>query len=69
MRDYREEYEVVFVWNRSTEKMTDIVPQNLIVTNLTTVATMQIDLIVEVAHPSIVADYGTMFIKMSDLMV
>ena len=67
--DYRDEYEVVFVWNRSPSKLEGQVPDHLVLKDLAAAATMTPDLIVEVAHPSIVAEYGTLFLQTADFMV
>lgn len=62
-------YEVAFVWNRSIDKMEDMVPQQLVLLDLSNAASMSPDLIVEVAHPSIIADYGKLFLQIADFMV
>lgn len=67
--EYRNDYEVAFVWNRSPDKMEGEVPEHLVLHDLAAAATMTPDLIVEVAHPSIVADYGTLLLKTADFMV
>ena len=67
--EYKDNYEVVFVWNRSPEKMNDIVPHHLVLSDLSEAASRSPDLIVEVAHPSIVAEYGTLFLQIADFMV
>ena len=69
MGEYKDDYEVVFVWNRSAEKMNGVVPQHLVLLDLRSAASMNPDLIVEVAHPSIIAEYGTLFLQIADFMV
>lgn len=67
--DYSGSYEVAFVWNRSPDKMEGVVPQQLVLLDLSNAASMSPDLIVEVAHPSIIADYGKLFLQIADFMV
>lgn len=67
--DYSGSYEVAFVWNRSPDKMQGVVPQQLVLLDLGNAVSMSPDLIVEVAHPSIVADYGKLFLQIADFMV
>ena len=69
MSNHRDDYEVVFVWNRSSEKMADVIPQHLVLSDLTAATATNPDLIVEVAHPSVVAEHGASFLKISDFMV
>lgn len=69
MGEYRDDYEVVFVWNRSSEKMHGIVPQHLVLQDLSAAASKHPDLIIEVAHPSIIAEYGRLFLQTADFMV
>ncbi|XP_064392117.1 aspartate dehydrogenase domain-containing protein-like [Halichondria panicea] len=62
-------YEVVFIWNRSIEKMKDLVSEHLILRDLNDCSSRHPDLIVEVAHPSISAEYGMEFLKFADFMI
>lgn len=63
------DHEVAFVWNRSPDKLRGRVPDSLILHDLVQSASMHPDLIVEVAHPSITAQYGTSFLQAADYMV
>ena len=67
--DLAGDYEVAFVWNRSADKMLEAVPQHLVLSDLRDVASMTPDLIVEVAHPSVVDQYGQTFLNTADFMV
>ena len=49
--------------------MEGVVPESLVLRDLGSAAAMTPDLIVEVAHPSIVAEYGTLFLQIADFMV
>ena len=57
------DYEVVFVWNRSVEKLRGLVPESLILHELSECSSRSPDLIIEVAHPSITAQYGCNFLE------
>lgn len=61
--------QVAFVWNRSLDKVKGIVPDDLILENLDDFANRSPDLIVEVSHPSIVAQYGLRFLRTADFMI
>ena len=69
MEEYKDDYEIAFVWNRSPEKMHGTVPQHLVLQDLGAAASKHPDLIVEVAHPSIIAEYGKLFLQTADFMV
>ena len=69
VEEYRDDYEVAFVWNRSLGKMHGTVPQHLVLQDLSAAASKHPDLIVEVAHPSIIAEYGKLFLQTADFMV
>ncbi|XP_076851686.1 aspartate dehydrogenase domain-containing protein isoform X2 [Brachyhypopomus gauderio] len=60
---------LAFVWNRSAEKLTDYVPEELILTNLAEFTDRKADVIVEVCHPCIVKDFGVQFLSHTNLMV
>jgi predicted dinucleotide-utilizing enzyme len=65
-----EQFEVCFVWNRTSEKMTEAgVPANLIASDLDKVADFKPDIIAEVAHPSITEKYGPAFVRCADYFV
>ena len=67
--DLAGDHEVAFVWNRSEDKMLDAVPQHLVLRDLGEVGSMSPDLIVEVAHPSVVAEFGQLLLQTADFMV
>ena len=60
---------MAFVWNRSEDKLLETVPGHLVLRDLSEAAFMAPDLIVEVAHPSVVAGYGGSFLQIADFMV
>ena len=49
--------------------MAEVVPGHLVLSDLREVSSATPDLIVEVAHPSVVAEYGVLFLKTADFMV
>ncbi|XP_030847443.1 putative L-aspartate dehydrogenase [Strongylocentrotus purpuratus] len=65
----RDDFEIVFVWNRSTSAMDGIVPPNLVLDDLSKFASRNADLIIEVAHPCISDQYGADFISSADYFV
>eukprot|EP00298_Acanthocystis_sp_HF-20_P006707 c16483_g1_i1.p1 GENE.c16483_g1_i1~~c16483_g1_i1.p1 ORF type:complete len:306 (+),score=148.65 c16483_g1_i1:24-920(+) len=74
-----DDMEISFVWNRTysifdeeeKEKpsSTKKVPENIRLKNLSDFKSFNSDLIIEVAHPSITAEYGTQFIEYCDYFV
>lgn len=62
-------FQVAFVWNRTLDKMKGIVPDDVILEKLDDFATRKADLIVEVAHPLIVAQYGQRFLQSADFLI
>ena len=61
-------YKIVFIWNRSPEKLAGISPE-IILSDLKDFATYSPELIIEVAHPSITQEYGPEFLKFADYFV
>ncbi|XP_071970514.1 aspartate dehydrogenase domain-containing protein-like [Engystomops pustulosus] len=61
--------ELAFVWNRTTKNMEKGVKQHLQLHNLEEVKERRADLIVEVAHPSIVRTHGEHFLSAAHLLV
>eukprot|EP00005_Dracoamoeba_jomungandri_P005790 CAMPEP_0174254840 /NCGR_PEP_ID=MMETSP0439-20130205/4186_1 /TAXON_ID=0 /ORGANISM="Stereomyxa ramosa, Strain Chinc5" /LENGTH=382 /DNA_ID=CAMNT_0015336701 /DNA_START=23 /DNA_END=1171 /DNA_ORIENTATION=- len=61
---------LAFVWNRTKKTLYDdsSLPDEYILQNLEDVGMLEVDLIVEVAHPSILASYGALFLASADLM-
>ncbi|XP_037090517.1 putative L-aspartate dehydrogenase [Pollicipes pollicipes] len=59
--------EIVFVWNRTKEVLAPL--GSLALDDLKDVKERSPDLIVEVAHPSITVQYGTLFLSTCDYMI
>lgn len=68
---YKDKFELVFVWNRSSDKLHDgVVPPPCKLENLADFASKgPVDIIVEVAHPDISRDYGALFLEHADYFV
>jgi aspartate dehydrogenase len=60
--------EVAFVWNRSAERIADL-PRDIILDDLANFADSRPDLIVELAHPAISAEYGEVFLAATNYMM
>ncbi|XP_057673508.1 aspartate dehydrogenase domain-containing protein [Corythoichthys intestinalis] len=60
---------LVFVWNRNPEKLKGLVPDELVLINLSSFADRQCDVIVEVCHPQVVKEFGVHFLSRSHFMV
>ena len=58
-------YKIVFVWNRTVEKLGDIPPE-LILSDLNNFSSFSPDLIIEVAHSSITEQFGPKFLQHAD---
>jgi len=67
----KDKFELVFVWNRSLDKVIEdhSLPKGVLLENLEEFASKKADLIVEVCHPKIVAEYGEKFLQYADFMV
>ncbi|XP_070572511.1 aspartate dehydrogenase domain-containing protein-like [Ptychodera flava] len=65
----RDDLEIAFVWNRSASALKEKVPDKDILEDLAKFPERNADLIVEVAHPSISAQYGEAFLQYADYMV
>ncbi|EDO41188.1 predicted protein [Nematostella vectensis] len=65
----RDDLEVAFVWNRSKESMEGKIEEQLILTDLSLCAERKADLIVEVAHPAVIKQYGLALLNAADLMI
>ncbi|XP_043914910.1 putative L-aspartate dehydrogenase isoform X1 [Protopterus annectens] len=61
--------ELAFVWNRRSEKMENNIPADLQLEDLNQFKEKHADLIVEVAHPQTVKEYGEEFLRYADFMV
>lgn len=59
--------EVVFVWNRSRDKLANI-PQNIVLDDLSGFARARPDIIVESAHPDVSRAHGAAFLASCDYM-
>ncbi|XP_062517149.1 aspartate dehydrogenase domain-containing protein-like [Corticium candelabrum] len=67
-----DELELAFVWNRTQTAFQNDefrVNESYILRDLKEFASRHADLIVEVAHPSVTAEYGVTFLKAADYMV
>ncbi|KAG8182944.1 hypothetical protein JTE90_010573 [Oedothorax gibbosus] len=62
-------YELVFVWNRTKEVFKEVDFQHLVLEDLNNFASTKPDLIIEVAHPSITKTYGVLILKHCDYMI
>ena len=60
------DFELGFVWNRTPDRIGDTVPPELVLEDLANFPTMEADLIVEVAHPGITAEFGSKFLASAD---
>ncbi|KAM3863575.1 aspartate dehydrogenase domain-containing protein [Diretmus argenteus] len=60
---------LAFVWNRNSDKLKGSVPDELIISDLSTFADRKCDVIIEVCHPQIVKDFGLHFLSQSHFMV
>jgi predicted dinucleotide-utilizing enzyme len=58
-------FEIVFIWNRSVNKIPKEIDSSLILEDLTKFSDFKPDIIVEVAHPKITEKYGCEFLKFS----
>ncbi|CAL1546682.1 unnamed protein product [Lymnaea stagnalis] len=65
----RKDLELAFVWNRTQHALKGIVSDDLILDDLDSFKDRDVDLIVEVAHPSITQKFGTSFLEHADYMV
>jgi aspartate dehydrogenase len=64
--DVRRENELVFVWNRKVERLHGSVPAALILEEIGDYRSHSPDLVVEVAHPKITNEWGTVFLESCD---
>lgn len=62
-------YEVVFVWNRSVNKIEGKVEPELILTNLKDFEFFNPDLVIEVASPEITHEFGHIFLQKCHYMI
>ncbi|KAM8723992.1 aspartate dehydrogenase domain-containing protein isoform 1-T1 [Acanthopagrus schlegelii] len=60
---------LAFVWNRNTDKLKGLVPEELILGDLSSFANRPCDVIIEVCHPQIVREFGVHFLSQSHFMV
>ena len=56
-------FEIVFIWNRSIEKIPKEIDSKLILKDLTNFKDFKPEIIVEVAHPLITKEFGAEFLK------
>src|SRR5690606_1982333 len=64
-------FELAFVWNRTTERVLGGPPAvaAACLADLADFASRQADVIIEVSHPRIIADWGVRFLEQADLVV
>ncbi|XP_076361867.1 aspartate dehydrogenase domain-containing protein-like isoform X3 [Tachypleus tridentatus] len=62
------EFELAFVWNRTKSYLTGKVDPSLQLDDLSNFQDRHPDLVVEVAHPSITAEFGKLFVRHCDYM-
>ncbi|XP_056869988.1 aspartate dehydrogenase domain-containing protein [Takifugu flavidus] len=60
---------LAFVWNRDPAKLKGLVPDELILQDLSSFPSRKCDLIVEVCHPQIVKEFGALFLSHAHFMV
>ncbi|XP_061740698.1 aspartate dehydrogenase domain-containing protein isoform X2 [Nerophis ophidion] len=60
---------LAFVWNRNPTKLRGLVPDELVLADLSSFADRSCDLIVEVCHPQVVQEFGLHFLSGSHLLV
>ncbi|XP_045387002.1 putative L-aspartate dehydrogenase isoform X1 [Lemur catta] len=61
--------ELVFVWNRDPGRMAGSVPPSLQLQNLAALGERHPDLVVEVAHPKIIHEFGAQILHHANLLV
>ncbi|XP_054553336.1 aspartate dehydrogenase domain-containing protein isoform X1 [Talpa occidentalis] len=61
--------ELVFVWNRDPGRMAGSVPPSLQLQNLAALGERNPDLVVEVAHPKIIHEFGSQILRHANLLV
>lgn len=65
----RNDLELSFVWNRTSEALRNKVDDRYILDDLSSIEKRTPDLIVEVAHPSITVEFGESFLDVADYMI
>ncbi|KAK2916182.1 hypothetical protein Q8A67_000556 [Cirrhinus molitorella] len=60
---------LAFVWNRNADKLTDSLPKELILHDLSDFTRRDTDVIVEVCHPMIVKEFGVKFLSHAHFLV
>uniref|UniRef100_A0A4W6BR44 Aspartate dehydrogenase domain-containing protein n=1 Tax=Lates calcarifer TaxID=8187 RepID=A0A4W6BR44_LATCA len=60
---------LAFVWNRNSDKLKGLVPDDLVLGDLLSFEDRRCDVIVEVCHPQIVKEFGLRFLSQSHFMV
>ncbi|XP_071042118.1 aspartate dehydrogenase domain-containing protein-like isoform X2 [Parasteatoda tepidariorum] len=64
-----ENFELIFVWNRTISTLRGKIDESLILNNLDDFVLKNVDLIVEVAHPSITRSHGKVILKHCNYMI
>ncbi|CAG5118994.1 unnamed protein product [Candidula unifasciata] len=65
----RDDIQLAFVWNRTLDSLKGKVPEEKILKDLNDFKDCHADLIVEVAHPDISIQYGSLFLSHADYMI
>ncbi|XP_013786110.1 putative L-aspartate dehydrogenase [Limulus polyphemus] len=65
----QQEFELAFVWNRTKSYLAGKVDPSLQLDDLSNFTDKHPDLVVEVAHPSITAEFGKLFVRHCDYMI
>ncbi|CAL8235021.1 unnamed protein product [Boreogadus saida] len=60
---------LAFAWNRNPHKLKGLVPDHLILEDLSAFKTRVCEVIVEVCHPQIVKDFGVQFLSHAHFLV
>jgi predicted dinucleotide-utilizing enzyme len=68
IQEHEPDMEVAFVWNRSPESISNL-PEDIILHDLADFSDSKPDLIVELAHPAISAEYGEVFLASTNYMM
>ncbi|XP_044540067.1 putative L-aspartate dehydrogenase [Gracilinanus agilis] len=65
----RQGLELAFVWNRDPRRLQSAVPPALRLSELSALGDRSPDLVVEVAHPQVIHDFGAQILSHADLLV
>ncbi len=68
IESHETDMEVAFVWNRAPERTSEL-PEDIVLDDLANFAERKADLILELAHPAITAEYGEAFLSSTNYMM